>query len=57
MTTRRRRLAEELAEYRARHAPDEVTEAMNRVVERLGEATPDAFLGAAARRVFEHIEW
>ena len=43
--------AEALAEYLARHAPDEVTEAMNRVVERLGEPRPDPLLAAAARRV------
>jgi hypothetical protein len=40
--------AEALAEYLARHAPDEVTEAMNRVVERLDEPRPDPLLAAAA---------
>ena len=49
--------AEALAEYLARHAPDEVTEAMNRVAERLGEPRPDPLLAAAARRVFERAEW
>lgn len=49
--------AEALAEYLARHAPDEVTEAMNRVVERLGEAGPEPFLAGAAARVFERTEW
>ena len=49
--------AEALAEYLARHAPEEVTEAMNRVVERLGEPAPDPFLARAARRVFERTEW
>ena len=49
--------AEALAEYLARHAPDEVTEAMNRVVERLGEPRPDPLLAAAARRTFERAEW
>lgn len=49
--------AEALAEYLARHAPDEVTEAMNRVVERLDEPQPDPLLAAAARRVFERAEW
>lgn len=49
--------AEALAEYLARHAPDEVTEAMNRVVERLGEPGPEPFLTGAARRVFERTEW
>ncbi len=49
--------AEALAEYLARHAPDEVTEAMNRVMEQLGEAEPDPALAAAARRVFERTDW
>jgi metal-responsive CopG/Arc/MetJ family transcriptional regulator len=49
--------AEALAEYLARHAPDEVTEAMNRVVERLDEPRPDPLLAAAARRMFERAEW
>lgn len=48
--------ADALAEYLTRHAPDEVTEAMNRVVD--GVATDlDAFGAAAARRVFERTEW
>ena len=48
--------AEALAEYLARHAPDEVTEAMNRVVDEVA-AEPDAFTRAAARRVLERTEW
>jgi metal-responsive CopG/Arc/MetJ family transcriptional regulator len=49
--------ADALAEYLARHAPDEVTEAINRIVDRLGEAPPEKFLVASARRVFERTEW
>lgn len=49
--------AEALAEYLARHAPDAVTEAMNRVVEELAETGPDPFLEAAGRRTFERNEW
>lgn len=49
--------ADALAEYLARHAPDEVTDAMNQVVDRLGEPGPDPFLTAAARQVFERNEW
>ena len=46
-----------LKEYVARHAPDEVTEAMNRVVcDALGDA-PDGFVTAAGRRVLENSEW
>jgi metal-responsive CopG/Arc/MetJ family transcriptional regulator len=55
--TRSQLYAEASAEYLARHTPDEVTEAMNRVVERLGEPRPDPLLEAAARRTFEHTEW
>ncbi len=47
--------AEALSEYLARHAPEEVTDAMNRVVEQLREPT-DPFVSAAARRVLERSE-
>jgi hypothetical protein len=58
--TRSQLYADALAEYLARHAPDEVTEAMNRVVDALGatpDAAPDPFVAAAARRVLERSEW
>jgi metal-responsive CopG/Arc/MetJ family transcriptional regulator len=45
-----------LREYVARHAPDDVTEAMNRVCE-ITQKEPDPFSGAAARRVLERTEW
>lgn len=48
--------AEALAEYLSRHAPDEVTEGMNRVVDLLDPA-PDPFVLAAARSVLERVEW
>jgi metal-responsive CopG/Arc/MetJ family transcriptional regulator len=48
--------AEALAEYLARHAPDEVTEAMNRVADEL-DAVPDGFTSVAARGVLERSEW
>ena len=48
--------ADALSEYLARHAPDEVTEAMNRVVDQLDEPT-DPFVSAAARRILERTEW
>ena len=48
--------AEALAEYLNRHAPEEVTDAMNRVVDQLGEAQ-DPFVLAAARSVLERVEW
>lgn len=45
-----------LSEYIARHAPDEVTESMNRVCEKVGEHA-DAFVTTASRRVLERSEW
>ena len=45
-----------LAEYVARHAPDRVTEAMNRVVAEIGEPA-DPFVRAASRRVLKRTEW
>jgi hypothetical protein len=45
-----------LAEYVARHAPQQVTEAMDRVWAEVGEKT-DEFASAAARRTLEHSEW
>jgi predicted transcriptional regulator len=47
-----------LREYVARHAPDAVTEALNRVMEELGEeAAPDDFVTSAARRSLNSSEW
>jgi metal-responsive CopG/Arc/MetJ family transcriptional regulator len=43
-------------EYVARHAPEHVTEAMNRVCAELGQPT-DGFVSSAARRVLERSEW
>ena len=59
--TRSQLYADALAEYLARHAPDEVTAAMNRVVSEVAAAPDDAgdaaFVAAAARRVLERSEW
>ena len=49
--------AEALAEYLARHAPDEVTATMNAVVDELGEATADSFVQRAGRRMLGGVEW
>jgi metal-responsive CopG/Arc/MetJ family transcriptional regulator len=48
--------AEAVAEYLARHAPDEVTEAMNRVAADIGTSEDD-FVVSAARRTLERSEW
>lgn len=45
-----------LREYMARHAPDEVTEAIDQVVAELGEAA-EPFAGEAARRTLGAAEW
>jgi predicted transcriptional regulator len=45
-----------LREYVARHDPDEVTEALDRVVAEVGDG-PDAFVGEAGRRVIGTVEW
>ncbi len=47
---------EALAEYVARHEPDAVTAALDRVAERI-VTRPDAFSSAAARRILERTEW
>lgn len=49
--------AEALSEYLAHHSPDEVTDAMNQVVDRLGESEAEPFLAISARRVLERTEW
>ena len=48
-----------LAEYVARHAPDEVTDAMNRVCAEVAgqDVQPDGFVRTAGRRVLENTEW
>ena len=45
-----------LAEYVARHAPNRVTDAMNRALTEISEPT-DRFVRAASRRVLERSEW
>ena len=48
--------AEALSEYLSRHAPDEITEAINLVIDQLNEPA-DPFVTAAARRILERNEW
>jgi hypothetical protein len=45
-----------LREYFARHAPDEITAAINQALEQV-EGQKDEFVSAAARRVLEKSEW
>lgn len=55
-TSRSELYARALTEYLARHSPDRITEAMNRVCDELGPGV-DPFTAAAARRILEQSEW
>jgi predicted transcriptional regulator len=55
-TSRSQLYSRALKEFVARHAPDRLTEAMNRVVDAAG-AEVDEFSQRAAYRVLERIEW
>ncbi|MGH9404973.1 MAG: ribbon-helix-helix protein, CopG family [Terriglobia bacterium] len=54
--SRSRLVSQALKEYLARHAPDEVTMAMNRACQEAGQQQ-DQFVSAVARRVLRQIEW
>jgi metal-responsive CopG/Arc/MetJ family transcriptional regulator len=54
--SRSRLFSDAMREYVARHSPDEVTEAMNRVCSELGNAS-DSFVSSAASRALERSEW
>ena len=54
--SRSRLYSDALREYLARHAPDEVTEAMNRACAEVGEAN-DPIVSTAARRILERSKW
>ncbi len=54
--SRSKLFSDAVKEYVARHAPEEVTDAMDRVCAELGEPT-DPFASSAARRVLERMEW
>ena len=54
--SRSRLFSDAVREYVARHAPDEVTEAMDRACADLGKS-PDGFVSSAARRILERTEW
>jgi metal-responsive CopG/Arc/MetJ family transcriptional regulator len=54
--SRSRVFSDALREYVARHSPDEVTEAMNKVCEQTGGGQ-DPFVSSAARHILERSEW
>jgi antitoxin MazE6 len=55
-TSRSRLYSRALQEFVARHAPDRLTEAMNRVVYEIGPEI-DEFSQRAAYRALERVEW
>ena len=54
--SRSRIFSDALKEYVARHAPDDITEAMDRVCAELG-ARENGFAAAASRRILKRSEW
>lgn len=55
-TSRSQLYSRALKEFVARHAPDRLTEAMNRVVDAVGSEV-DEFSRRASRGVLEQVEW
>ncbi|HEX7186301.1 MAG TPA: hypothetical protein VF756_31045 [Thermoanaerobaculia bacterium] len=55
-TSRSQLYSRALQEFVARHAPDRLTDAMNRVVEEAGDGV-DEFSRRASRRVLEQVDW
>ncbi len=47
---------EALREYVARHSPDDVTDALNRAMEQIGQ-TEDRFVTLASERALARVEW
>jgi predicted transcriptional regulator len=54
--TRSQLYSEAITEYLARHAPDDVTERMNRVCDRI-EPQRDSFASEAARQLLSKETW
>jgi predicted transcriptional regulator len=54
--SRSRLYADAIAEYVARYNDDSITEAINRVLDEIGDEA-DPFLAEASRRVLERSEW
>jgi len=54
--SRSRLFSDALKEYLARHTPDQVTEAMDRAIDELGDSN-DTFVSSAAQRVLEQSKW
>jgi len=54
--SRSRLFSDALKEYLARHTPDQVTEAMDRAIDELGDSN-DTFVSSATQRVLEQSKW
>jgi metal-responsive CopG/Arc/MetJ family transcriptional regulator len=54
--SRSRLFSDAIKEYVARHGPEEVTDAMDRVCAELGHPG-DKFVSSAARRILKRSEW
>lgn len=54
--SRSRVFSDALREYLARHSPDEVTEAMNKACDEIGETEVD-FAREASRRALKASDW
>jgi len=54
--SRSRLYQDALVEYMARHAPDTITEAFDRLADEL-DTRPDPFVTAVARLALGHSEW
>jgi len=55
-TSRSQLYSRALQEFVTRHSPDRLTEAMNRVIDEVGNEV-DEFTQRASRRVLEQVEW
>jgi metal-responsive CopG/Arc/MetJ family transcriptional regulator len=55
-TSRSQLYSRALQEFVARHAPNRLTEAMNRVIDEVGTEV-DEFTQRTSRRVLEQVEW
>ena len=55
-TSRSNLYARALGEFIDRHAPDHLTEAMNKALSEI-DIAPDEFSKEVARRVFDRVEW
>ena len=56
-TSRSELYSRALTEFVGHHAPERITEQMNKTVSEIGGGEPDAFRAEAARRVFKRAEW